>query len=1135
MRSIFPFALFGLLSTSVFASPSPGLRVAPMAAACSVAFSPDSTKLAVGGESRATIYSASTGKKLAEFGGFPGRITGVQFSPDGKLLALGGGEPGKSGTVLTYNVAWVKDIGLTAVKQMPRKMTGPSDVLYAISWSPDGKRIAASCYDHDVYLWNTGNDVTSDSKPTVLKDHTDAVYGVAFAPDSRHLASVGADRTLKVWDTVTRKRLYTLTESTGELFSVAFRPDGLQMAAVGGDKTVRVWKVTPAGARLAKSAFAHQASILKVVYSHDGVSLLTSSEDLSVKRWNSTSLEEEKVYPKQLDWPYGLAISDNGKLIACATQNGSVDVYDIASGKHVSQPAMGIKSASSGKLPTTSRIPGLRLGDNRQRRPPGNGGATLFEAVLSNVSPMAAERGKTLMMTFSGARIGDANRVVFDDPRISGKITMTKDTNPNVVWATVDIQPTARIGVHRCYVQSSHGTTGSVPFVVGNLPELASNNANKSLGAAQSIAWPCTVVGTLNTPGDVNHYRFACKEGDEVVFDVVGQQLRSRLQPVIAITDLSGKQLTESKTRIGKSDVTLGFKAPRSGEYVLTVRDNEGSGGGDVFYRINVGRFPYVTDFFPLGVQRGVTSTVHVQGFNLPSSTLTVAVPKNHYEGTIGLPIPDLYSNGILNRVLEVSDHRQVLRSPGNESVAAAQPVPAPCAIEGILNGRPGAGLSHYYRFTARRGERLFVDVNARRLGSPLDSEIEILDKSGRPVEMAVARAVGQTEVVLNDRDSATNALRIFSWDDFHINDYLMVGREIVRINEMPKGPDSDIFFKTFRGQRETYFGTTPEYHSLGQAVYKVEMHPAGSSFSPSGYPLTRLYYKNDDGGPVYGKDSHLEFHAPSDGEYIVKISDARGQSGKDYAYRLLIHSPLPHFNLVMNPEHPNIPHGGSVVVNIECERFDGYNSHIDLEFEGLPKGITATKTVIEAGENSASILLTATPEVPPGPANTGKPLDLIGFGDLGTPKGDSFTIVEYRSSGENKIRLLTVLPDPDIRVATDVREVVVHPGEISTLTVEVDRQGKFGARVPIDVKNLPFGVRVDDVGLNGVLVTVEESTREFRLYCQPFVKPQTRLIYVVANVEGGTPNAALPVLLKVEPNARVKAFGAKTVAVQHK
>ena len=71
---------------------------------------------------------------------------------------------------------------------------------------------------------------------------------------------------------------------------------------------------------------------------------------------------------------------------------------------------------------------------------------------------------------------------------------------------------------------------------------------------------------------------------------------------------------------------------------------------------------------------------------------------------------------------------------------------------------------------------------------------------------------------------------------------------------------------------------------------------------------------------------------------------------------------------------------------------------------------------------------------------------------------------------------------------------------------------------MPIDVRNLPYGVKVDDVGLNGVLITENETSRKFVIRSEPWVKPQTRLFYVTANVEGGVSNTALPLTLHVAP-----------------
>jgi hypothetical protein len=294
-----------------------------------------------------------------------------------------------------------------------------------------------------------------------------------------------------------------------------------------------------------------------------------------------------------------------------------------------------------------------------------------------------------------------------------------------------------------------------------------------------------------------------------------------------------------------------------------------------------------------------------------------------------------------------------------------AQRVSFPVTINGKFWNRsagPGA-FAQSFRLTAKKGQTLVLDVMARRLGSPLDSQIEVLDAQGRPIERAVLRAVGQTELTLSDRDSSSGGFRLTSWNDFHVGDYLLAGREVVRIRALPNGPDDDVAFRSFRGQRQGFFGTTPEFHSVGAPVYKVEVHPPGSRFSSNGMPLTPLYYQNDDGGPLYGKDSYLEFTAPADGDYLVRLTDARGQQGEDYAYRLMIHAPRPDFRIRLNPSNFNIPKGGGLAADVECERYEGFQDAVEVSMEGLPAGFTATSAVIEPGETDAVLLLSAAPD----------------------------------------------------------------------------------------------------------------------------------------------------------------------------
>jgi len=735
-------------------------------------------------------------------------------------------------------------------------------------------------------------------------------------------------------------------------------------------------------------------------------------------------------------------------------------------------------------------------------------------ASLGNVAPVGMMRGQTLTLTMSGGLISDATGVLFDDPAITGKIITPVDKNAGILRVETTVASSARVGIHRVLVQTPHGATNSLTFAVGNWTETAQTKTHDSLANAQPISLPTTIIGLMDKPGDADHYLFEAKKGDEFVFEIMAQSVRSRLQAVVTLLDAEGKTLKEVSPRSWRPDPILGYHFMKNGKYIVRIKDFQNAAGGDVAYRLNAGRLPFVESVFPLGVQAGTRTPVSVTGYNVPSS-VTVDAPKTALPNqTMSLPLPQGDPSGLsepLGARLAIGVEAGISQLAASDTIEKATPIGVPASVNSRLwrSSRPNeTGLAHFYRFAAKKGQRLIVETQARRLGSPIDTEIEITDLQGKPIERAVLRAVAQTEITLNDRDSRSSGLRLVAWDSFHVNDYLLVGREVIQILALPKGPDDDVLFRNYRGGRQTYFATTPEFHSVAAPVYKVEVHPPGSKFSPNGYPLRRLIYRNDDGGALHGKDSYLEFNPPADGEYLVKVWDAREQTGFGYDYRLLIHLPRPDFKVTFSPANPNLPQGGGTLIGVECERSDGFNGAIAISLENLPPGFHATETIIEPTENSATLLLTCD-------ANAVTPTTATPFRIIARAQIGANTISHLAENAVNT-RLITVLLKPDLTAETDKREIVLTPGSTTYIEATIERQNNFGGRVPLDVRNLPHGVRVTDIGLNGILIIEQESSRRFALYCEPWVKPQTRPIYVMATPDGGVATSALPLTLKI-------------------
>lgn len=298
-------------------APIPEIRpeVPVISPVTSVKFSPDGKLLAAGGYREVRLIDPSTGKAVATLSGHADYVRSIAFSPDGKMLAAGGGPPQRFGEIKIWDVE---------SHQLLKTMQGHTDCIYSIAWSPDGKLIASGSYDKTAKLWDaaTGKEVSN------LKDHIDAVFAVAFSQDSKRLVTASQDRTVKIWDVATGKRLYTLSDASDGLSTLAYSPAGDRIAAAGYDKTIYVWWLGKDDAHLDQSLIADEESILAMVWSPDGKTIITASSDGSIRFRDAATLDPVRVIDHQPDWVDALSISPDGKQLAAGRFNGTLSLYD---------------------------------------------------------------------------------------------------------------------------------------------------------------------------------------------------------------------------------------------------------------------------------------------------------------------------------------------------------------------------------------------------------------------------------------------------------------------------------------------------------------------------------------------------------------------------------------------------------------------------------------------------------------------------------------------------------------------------------------------------------------------------------------------------------------------------------------
>lgn len=503
----------------------------------------------------------------------------------------------------------------------------------------------------------------------------------------------------------------------------------------------------------------------------------------------------------------------------------------------------------------------------------------------------------------------------------------------------------------------------------------------------------------------------------------------------------------------------------------------------------------------------------------------------------------------------------QVTETEPNDVPDQATPIPAPGIATGVLMPNRGTPYdADLYRFDCKQGETWVVETFAARQKSPADTRIEVLHADGTPVLRYLMRATRDSYITFRPINSDQTQVRVKNWQEMKLNQFMYLNGEVCKIIRMPQGPDSGILFYSNRDKRECYFDTSATVHANGDPVYIVEPYAPGTELSDNGLPVFPLDYSNDDDGErELGADSRLTFTAPSDGTYLVRVTDVRGFGGREFKYSLALRKPRPNFQVSLKVANVKIGAGSGQRLTVRVDRIDHFNGDIRVDLTGMPPGFhVSTPIVVESGHLEAEGVINVDPDVPPtlgatgslpagkavSQTKNGRPAPAEAPEPLKPPDWSQVKVTATATiNGKDVVNNvasfgdLTVGPKPPIIVTLEADrpvteaspsdrsdELVIVPGTTITAMLRIERNG-FDGELKFDVDNLPHGVIVDNIGLNGILIREKENERQIFLTAEDWVPETTRWVDAVAQGEGN--QASRPIRLHVRASDRVaKANG---------
>jgi WD40 repeat protein len=286
-----------------------------------VRYSPDGRIIATGiiYDNCLKLWDSTTGLLLRNISGVSGHFG---FSPDGRFIASGCAD--KKDTIAIWDIS----------NGRRYKTIANASGEYFI-YSPDGKFIASGSSDKSIKIWNASSGALLGASNGEYRD----VYIVKYSPDGRRIAAItGAngynDGIIKVWNAGTGALLKTLEMAHGGFQTFEFSPDGKSIASATATmdkiKSIKVWDV--ATGTCVKTMVGHTDEIPYISYSPNGKYIASGSYDKTIKIWDIGTGNCLRTLGGHSDRITSLAYSPDGRIIASGSLDTTIKTWNSSTG-----------------------------------------------------------------------------------------------------------------------------------------------------------------------------------------------------------------------------------------------------------------------------------------------------------------------------------------------------------------------------------------------------------------------------------------------------------------------------------------------------------------------------------------------------------------------------------------------------------------------------------------------------------------------------------------------------------------------------------------------------------------------------------------------------------------------------------